>query len=96
LSYLVIANLRARLGTEEQVAEGLRVNEAASRQEPGVLVWIAYRSTTASREFLLYEVYRTAADFDAHRATPHFARYVAEVVPLLEAREVSTLEPLTP
>ena len=95
MSYLVIAHLRAKAGEEERVADGLRVNEAASRQEPGVLAWIAYRSTSDLRDFVLHEVYRTEADFAAHRATPHFARYVAEVVPLLEVREVSTWEPLS-
>ena len=96
MKYCLIAHLRAKAGEEERVAEGLRVNEAASRQEPGVLTWIAYRSTDDPRDFFLYEVYRTAADLDAHRATPHFARYVREVVPLLEVRDVSAWEPLTP
>jgi quinol monooxygenase YgiN len=95
VTYLVIAHLRAKAGEEERVAEGLRINEAASRQEPGVLEWIAYRSTSDPRAFVLYEVYRTEADFAAHRETAHFARYVAEVVPLLEVREVSTWEPLS-
>lgn len=95
MSYLVIANLRAMAGEEERVADGLRVNEAASRQEPGVIEWVAYRSTSDPRDFVLYEVYRTETDFAAHRATPHFARYVAEIVPLLEGRAVSTWEPLS-
>lgn len=95
MSYLVTANIRALAGAEENVAEGLRINEAASRNEPGVIEWIAYQSTADPRDFLLYEVYRAEADFAAHRETPHFARYVAEVVPLLEVRDVSTWEPLT-
>ena len=96
MSYLVIANLRAKTGEEERVADGLRANEAESRNEPGVIEWIAYQSTDDPRDFVLYEVYRTEADFEAHRAMPHFARYAAEVVPLLEARDVSEWEPLTP
>jgi quinol monooxygenase YgiN len=94
VSYLVIAKVRAKAGEEERVAEGLSANEHASRQEPGVIAWVAYRSTTDSREFVLYEVYQTEADFAAHRDTAHFARYVAEIVPLLEDRDVSTWEPL--
>ena len=95
MSYLVVATLRARDGDEERVAEGLRVNEAASRHEPGCLAFVAYRSTQDGGDFLLYEIYRSEADFVAHRETPHFARYVREVVPLLESRSVSTYEALT-
>ena len=95
MSYVVVARLRAVDGEEERVAEGLRVNEAASRQEPGCLTFIAHRSTTDARDFILYEAYLSEADFAAHRETSHFARYVREVVPLLEVRDVSTWEPLS-
>lgn len=92
--YCLVARLVARDGQEEAVAAGLAVNEAASRQEPGVVEWIVYRSTDDPRRFLLYELYRSAADLEAHRATEHFARYQREVVPLLESREFNAWEPL--
>lgn len=95
MSYCLIAQLRAAEGEEECVAEGLAINQAASRQEPGVLEWIVYRSTDDPRRFLLHEVYRTESDLAAHRATPHFARYVREIVPLLEERVASAWEPLS-
>ena len=96
MSYCVAARLRAKVGAEDRVADGLRANESQSRTEPGVLTWIVYRSTDEPRTFLLYEVYRGRADFEAHRASAHFERYVREVVPLLEVREISTWEELTP
>jgi len=95
MSYCLIAMLTAAPGEEERVDEGLALNETASRQEPGVLDWIVYRSSEDPRRFLLYEVYTDAAALDAHRATEHFARYEREVVPLLERREPSYWEPLT-
>jgi quinol monooxygenase YgiN len=93
--YCLVARLVAREGEEERVAAGLAANEAASRKEPGVIEWIVYRSTDDPRRFLLYELYGSAADLEAHRATPHFERYVLEVVPLLESREFHAWEPLT-
>ena len=94
MSYCLIAQLRARDGQEEHVAEGLRLNEAESRLEPGVIEWTVYRSTDDPRKFLLYELYFDEAALEAHRATPHFQRYLLEVVPLLESREFAAWEPL--
>jgi quinol monooxygenase YgiN len=93
--YCLVARLVAREGEDEVVAAGLAANEADSRQEPGVVEWIVYRSTEDPRRFLLYELYGSAADLEAHRQTPHFQRYVRDVVPLLESREFDAWEPLT-
>ncbi len=93
--YCLVARLVARAGNEEAVAAGLALNEADSRLEPGVVAWTAYRSADDPRRFLLYELYRSQADLAAHRATPHFERYVREVVPLLESREFDAWEPLS-
>ncbi|HYI21075.1 MAG TPA: putative quinol monooxygenase [Candidatus Limnocylindrales bacterium] len=94
MSYCLIAQVRAAEGNEDAVAAGLAVNQAASRLEPGVIEWIAYRSKDDPRNFLLYEIYVDAAGLEAHRASEHFRRYVAEVVPLLESREFAAWEPL--
>ncbi len=95
MSYCLIAKLRAAEGNEDAVAEGLAVNQAASRQEPAVVEWIAYRSKDDPRNFLLYEIYVDEAGLEAHRASAHFQRYLAEVVPLLESREFAAWEPLS-
>ncbi len=95
MSYCLIAKLVAAEGNEEAVGEGLAVNQAASRQEPGVIEWTAFRSPDDPRRFLLYELYVDAAGLEAHRASAHFQRYVAEVVPLLESREFAAWEPIS-
>ena len=38
-------------------------------------------------QLMLYEVYESEAAFEAHQQTPHFKKYFAERVPLLESRE---------
>jgi quinol monooxygenase YgiN len=94
MSYLLIAQLRSADGNEDLVAQGLAVNQAASRQEPGVLEWTAYRSADDPRSFLLYECYTDQSGLEAHRAAPHFQRYLQEVVPLLEKREFAHWQPI--
>jgi (4S)-4-hydroxy-5-phosphonooxypentane-2,3-dione isomerase len=36
---------------------------------------------------MLFEVYDDEKAFEAHQATPHFKKYLAEAVPLLASRE---------
>jgi (4S)-4-hydroxy-5-phosphonooxypentane-2,3-dione isomerase len=36
---------------------------------------------------MLYEVYDDEAAFDAHQKTPHFQKYLAEAIPLLQSRD---------
>ncbi|MBM3357601.1 MAG: hypothetical protein FJY54_07725 [Betaproteobacteria bacterium] len=36
---------------------------------------------------MLFEIYDDEKAFEAHQQTPHFKRYLAEAVPLLESRE---------
>ena len=95
MSYCLIAQVVAAEGQEEIVAAGLAANEAASRQEPGVIEWTVFRSPDDPRRFLLYELYEDATGLEAHRASAHFQRYATEVVPLLESREFAAWEPLT-
>jgi quinol monooxygenase YgiN len=40
---------------------------------------------------LLFEIYNDEKAFEAHQATPHFKKYLAEAVPLLASRERQVL-----
>ena len=45
---------------------------------------------------MLFEVYDDEKAFEAHQQTPHFKKYVAEAVPLLESRERHMLRRVLP
>ena len=67
----------------------------ATRAEPGCRMYQAHRSTADPRKFFLYEQYEDQAALDAHRASPHFARYATGgLFPLLESRTPELYEPL--
>jgi len=44
---------------------------------------------------MLYEIYDDERAFEAHQQTPHFKRYLAEAVPLLEHRQRHVWKRLT-
>jgi quinol monooxygenase YgiN len=88
MAYALVARMTTREGEEER-AEGLiRRLEDASRQEPGVVHYIAHRDPDDPRVFLMYEQYRDKAAFEAHGQTDHFKELaVGELFPLMVDRQ---------
>ena len=83
----VVAQYVARTGEGDTVASVLARHAVATRDEPGCIQFVAYRSSHEADRFLLYEQYVDEAAFSAHRATPHFQSYVeGAIVPLLAER----------
>ncbi|MEJ5223846.1 MAG: putative quinol monooxygenase [Anaerolineales bacterium] len=66
-------------------------NARASRLEPGVLQFDLLQHAEMPTKFMLYEIYTDAAALEAHRATPHFARWLERGVPLLTGERVRVL-----
>jgi quinol monooxygenase YgiN len=92
----VVAQYLVTEGHESTVIPLLEENAEASRNEPGCLEFSVYQASDDPRRFLLYERYTGEDAFQAHRRTEHFGRIIEQqVVPLLEARVVTRLEPLT-
>lgn len=85
-------------GREEEAAELFRPLTRETRLEPGCRMYQVHRSTTDPRRFFLYEQYDDQAALDAHRASPHFARYVAGdggLLSIIENRTPEIYAPLT-
>jgi len=58
-------------------------------------MYVAHRSTSDPRKFFLYEQYDDQAALDAHRAAPHFERYVKNgLFTIIESRTPELYEPL--
>jgi quinol monooxygenase YgiN len=83
-------------GHEAEAAELFRTLTEYTRAEPGCRMYLAHRSTSDSRRFFLYERYDDQAALDAHRAAPHFERYVKNrLFMIIESRTPEIFEPLT-
>ena len=61
-------------------------NGSAARKEPGCRQFDILVDPNDKTKVMLYEVYNDEKAFEAHQATPHFKKYVAEAVPLLASR----------
>jgi quinol monooxygenase YgiN len=88
MSYTLVARMTTREGEEERAEQLIRRLGEASRQEPGVVHYIAHRSSEDARVFLIYEQYRDKAAFEEHGQTEHFKEIAVEqLFPLMEKRE---------
>ena len=64
-------------------------NASQSRKEAGNLRFDVVRSNDTPTRFALYEVYRDDEAVRAHQATPHYARWRAEIEALLVTPRIS-------
>jgi (4S)-4-hydroxy-5-phosphonooxypentane-2,3-dione isomerase len=81
--FSLVVQMEVRPGRREEFLAGMAANaEASVRDEPGCLRFDVCSVDGDENRFLLYELYRDAEAFAAHKASPHFAewRTVAEQV----------------
>jgi len=67
--------LTFRPDDREEICQILRELTRLSRQEPGCISYIPHSVEADPDTIVIYEQYRSSAAAEAHRATPHFARY---------------------
>jgi quinol monooxygenase YgiN len=94
---MVIASIHFTFDSKDgdKVESMFRELREASLKEPGVIEFQVGRSEENPNVFALWEVYRDKDAVDAHRATEHFQRLVANGVrPLAQNRSVETVIPI--
>ncbi|SEG62051.1 Quinol monooxygenase YgiN [Bryocella elongata] len=75
-----------------EIAEILRQLTAASRLEPGCVSYVPHFVESEPDTVVIYEQYKDEAAVEAHRGTPHFARYaVGGLYQKMLERHVETL-----
>lgn len=74
---MISFTVRMKFAPEDRddVGEILRQLTEASRQEPGCVSYIPHRVEGEPDAVVIYEQYKDRAAADAHRQSPHFARY---------------------
>jgi quinol monooxygenase YgiN len=85
--FVVAIMLEARDGEAEALAEILRVMTAPTMAEPGVKLFLPYRSPTNRSQFFVFELYVNEAAWGAHEATDHFKAAIKELLPRVTRRE---------
>jgi (4S)-4-hydroxy-5-phosphonooxypentane-2,3-dione isomerase len=81
--FSLMVQMEVRPGRRAEFLAGMAANaESSVRDEPGCLRFDVCAVGSGENRFVLYELYTDAAAFEAHKASPHFARWrtVAEQV----------------
>lgn len=86
-NFVLTVMLRIKPGNEERFMKGVLENAREARKEPGCRQFEVLVDPADPRKVVLFEVYDDDKAFEAHQQTPHFKKYLAEAVPLLESRE---------
>ena len=87
MAFALEVQIRIKPENVERFMSLLGENAAAARKEPGCKTFDVLVDPQDRTKVMLYEVYADEKAFEAHQATPHFKKYLAEAVPLLASRE---------
>lgn len=87
--HMIIVRLEVKPDRVDDFLKLVSFNAAESRKEPGNLRFDVVRSVDTPTRFGLYEVYRDDDGVRAHQATPHYAKWRAEIEALLVTPRIS-------
>jgi len=73
--YVVSVTIMVKQEFVEPFVEATLDNARQTRKEPGNVRFDVSRCTDDPTRFLLYEVYRSPADFETHHQAPHYLRW---------------------
>ena len=85
--FVVAITIEAKPGEGERMAAVLQGLVAPTMAEPGVKLFLPYRSPTNPLLFFVYELYHDEAGWAAHQITPHFLEAVKYIVTNAARRE---------
>ena len=87
MAFVLLVNIRIKPENVDSFMKKLLENAAGARKEPGCKTFDVLVDPADKTKVMLYEVYADEKAFEAHQATAHFKKYLAEAVPLLASRE---------
>jgi quinol monooxygenase YgiN len=92
----LLVQMTIKPGKVEECIELLKAVSAETRKEPGCVQYVAHQSTENPERFFFYETYKDQTALDAHRNSPHFARYVTGGIDaLVVSRSRELFEPVS-
>ena len=85
--FVVAIEIVAKAGEEDAVAGALQALVKPTMAEPGVKLFLPYRSPTDSAAFFIFELYENEAGWVEHQRTTHFKSFVDAMLPRIARRE---------
>lgn len=83
---VLVVQWLANMGDEEKVKSTFQKLAAASRKEPGCLMYLVNQHADNPRRFILYEHYKDMNALQAHRESPHFQTFGMQELPEIAKR----------
>jgi (4S)-4-hydroxy-5-phosphonooxypentane-2,3-dione isomerase len=87
--HMIVVRLEVKPERVDDFLKLVSFNAAESRKEPGNLRFDVLRSIDNPTLYRLYEVYGDEAAVAAHQASPHYAKWRAEIEALLVTPRLS-------
>jgi quinol monooxygenase YgiN len=87
MSFVLVVNIKIKPENVERWMKMALENAREARKEPGCRQFEVLVDPNDKTKVMLFEIYDDDKAFEAHQATPHFKKYLAEAVPLLASRE---------
>ena len=87
MNFVLVVNIRIKPENVDRWMKMAMDNAREARKEPGCRQFEVLVDPKDRTKVLLFEIYDDEKAFEAHQATPHFKKYLAESVPLLASRE---------
>jgi quinol monooxygenase YgiN len=94
--FVVAIQIDAKTGEEQAVADALAALIVPTMAEPGVKLFLPYRSPTNPQAFFIFELYRNEAGWAEHQKTDHFKAFVDRMLPRIARRERVPFVPFVP
>ena len=96
MNFVLVVNIRIKPENVAKWTQMAMENAREARKEPGCRQFEVLVDAADRAKVMLFEIYDDEKAFQAHQQTPHFKKYVAEAVPLLESRERHMLQRALP
>ena len=93
--FAVAVTLVVKEGESDAVAARLKALVPPTIAEPGVKLFLPYRSPTDPLLFFVFELYVDEAAWAAHQATEHFKSAISHILPRVSKRERIPFLPLS-
>jgi len=96
MNFVLAVMIRIKPENVEPFMAQVLANAREARKELGCRQFEVLVDAADRAKVMLFEIYDDEKAFQAHQQTPHFKKYVAEAVPLLESRERHMLQRAIP
>ena len=95
IGFVVAITIEAKEGLSEAVAAILEGLVAPTMAEPGVKLFLPYRSPTNPSLYFVFELYVDEAAWGAHQQTKHFEAAIEDLLARVSKRERVPFVPYT-